>query len=352
MFSVIMPIFRGEGRVSQAIESVLAQGIESMEIICIDDCSPDNSAAEVEKMQARHPGIKLLRNKENRGPGGSTNYGIEEATGDYVVIVHADDTLMPGALESIASHVAEHPSDLVLIGCEEVRRGRLRPLTAGPLLDHLAQQPQPFTASVAPRVMFWPPGPWSRVYRRRYLLDNDIRFPDGVFEDIPWSVQTVLEAKSISLAPGIHYRYVTSESESSITTSLNRRNLDRLTQIHLVRSIASDTEATPTLLTHISAVVAIHLIWANRAAYKSLHPDSHEQFYTDCAKELSWWHERYPVPPGLDTRPLMSTVDRHSFSRAMLADDWVQWLKTVEAAKAKKKFRRVFRTGRFFGRPG
>ncbi len=345
-----MPVFRAEGRVSQAIESVLAQGIEGLEIICVDDCSPDNSAAEVEQMQLIHPEIRLLRNSENLGPGGSTNYGIEEATRDWIIIVHADDSLLPGALKDIASHLAGHTSDVVLLGCEEERRGRLRPLTAGSLSNHLVAQPQPFTAVTAPRVMFWPPGPWSKAYRRRYLLDNNIRFPDGVFEDIPWSVEAVLKAKAISLAPGTHYRYVTSAVESSITTSLNRRNLDRLTQIRLIRGIVESAEMTPELLTHTSAIVAIHLIWANRAAYKSLPPETHEQFYRDSADELSWWHERYPVPPGLDTTPLMSAVDRHNFSRALLANDWGRWQKTLDASKAKKKFRRVFRPGRFFGR--
>jgi glycosyltransferase involved in cell wall biosynthesis len=349
--SVIMPIFGAEGRVSKAVESVLAQGVEGIEIICIDDCSPDNSATEVEKMQGLHTGIRLLRNKENRGPGGSTNYGIEEATGDYIVIVHADDALTPGALEEIGLHLAEHPSDVVLLGCEELRRGRLRPLTAGPLLDHLGQQPQPLTASETPRVMFWPPGPWSKAYRRSFLLDNNIRFPEGVFEDIPWSVQTILEAETISVVPGTQYQYVTSENESSITTSLNSRNLDRLKQIQLVRNIVASKTLTPELLTHVSAVVTIHLIWANRAAYKTLPPEAHKGFYSASAKELSWWHDHYPVPPGLDTTPLMSAVDRHSFSRALLADDWNKWLGTLEAAKAKKKFRRMFRPGRIFGRP-
>jgi glycosyltransferase involved in cell wall biosynthesis len=348
--SVIMPMYKAEGRITHALESILSQGREDVEIICVDDCSPDRSAEEVALLQKSYPQIHLIRNTTNRGPGASTNRGIEQAQGEYVVIVHSDDILLPGALTALIDHTRAHPSDLVLLGCEELRRNQVKPMTSGPLVDYLTSQPAVVTAYSHPRVLFWPPGPWSKVYRRKFLLDTGLRFPDGVFEDIPWSVHTTVNAQTISVLPEPQYRYVTSTADSSITTSLTERNLDRINQVRLIREGLDLDSLSPELLTHISALVAIHLVWANRASYKTLPPETHESFFYDSAEILRWWHERAPVPPWLDSRPLMPAMQRDLYSRALRSGDWRHWLSTLERQKTMRRFRGFFRPGRVFGK--
>ena len=348
--TIIIPMFAAENRISHALSSILEQGREDIEIICVDDVSPDNQVAVVEKLQETHPVIRLIRNDRNMGPGGSTNAGIDAARGDYVVIVHADDTLLPGALDTLGEVVTDNKPDLVLVGCDEMRRGTIRALTDPTLTAELAAHPGPLSADVDPRVLLWPPSPWSKVYQREFLNRHALRFPEGVFEDIPWSIHTTLHARTIAVAPGPLYRYVTADSDSSSTTTLTSRNLDRLDQIRLVREGVDVSGLDPAVLHYVSALVAIHLIWANRSAYKTLPPETHQQFFYDCAAEIQWWHDTAPVSATLDTEPLMSASDRSMFSQALLTGDWAHWQATLDREKKARRVRRLSRRKKLFSR--
>lgn len=337
VMSIVIPMFKAEDRIAQTLSSITQQGRSDIEIICVDDVSPDNQVAVVEALRQQNPAIRLIRNARNVGPGGSTNAGIDAAVGDYIVIVHADDTLLPGALDSLQSHITAHQPDLVLIGCDEVRRGKVRALTDETLTDQLAAHPGLLTAQADPRVLLWPPGPWSKVYRREFLNQNALRFPEGVFEDIPWSIHTTVRAEKITVLPGPVYRYVTAEGDSSITTTLTARNLDRLSQIRLIRDGLDIHSLDSGVRQHISALVAIHLIWANRSAYKTLPPDTHEQFFVDSAAELRWWHDVAPVARNLSTEPLMATRLRNVFYDALLSGEWKRWQRATSRQKTARK---------------
>ena len=336
-------MFKAENRIAHALSTIIEQGRKDIEIICVDDASPDNQVAVVTRLQEQNPEIRVIRNTRNMGPGGSTNAGIDAALGDYVVIVHADDTLLPGALDSLVPHITTHTPDLVLIGCDELRRGRIRPLTDQALTDELAAHPGLLTAEADPRVLLWPPGPWSKVYRRKFLNEQGLRFPEGVFEDIPWSIHATVHAEKITVLPGPIYRYVTAENNSSITTTLTPRNLDRLKQIRLIRDQLDVTELSPDIRQYTSALVAIHLIWANRAAYKTLPPDTHEQFFLESAAELAWWQSIAPVSRDLATEPLMATDARNAFSDAILSGKWKRWQRTMARQKRMNTIRRFLR---------
>lgn len=341
VMSIVIPMFKAENRIAHALSTILEQGRDDIEIICVDDASPDNQVAVVKSLQEQNPAIRLIRNTRNMGPGGSTNAGIDAAEGDYVVIVHADDTLLPGALDSLASLINNHTPDLVLIGCDELRRGKVRPLTDEALTDEWVAAPGLLTAEADPRVLLWPPGPWSKVYRRNFLDEKNLRFPEGVFEDIPWSIHTTVRAEKIAVLPAPIYRYVTAESDTSITTTLTSRNLDRLNQIRLIRDGVNITELNSAVREHISALVAIHLIWANRSAYKTLPPDTHQQFFADSAAELRWWHDIAPVPSNLVTEPLMAANTRNVFSDALLSGNWKRWQRTMARHKTTRKMERL-----------
>jgi glycosyltransferase involved in cell wall biosynthesis len=350
LISVIIPAFNAQETLSRAVSSVTSQGASNVEIVVVNDASTDKTVDVLTELAAKHPEIRPFHHRSNQGGGAAKNTGIASASGDYLLFLDADDTLVPGALAPLCDFLDATLPDLVLMGCEETRRHTVRPLTEGPQL-RLAEGPA-FSAHEHPDCLFWPPSPWSKLYRREFVTREGLQFPEGVFEDIVWSARTTIEASSIRVYPAVVYRYLTADAETSITTRKTEKNMARVKQVRRLREDIAVESLPQRLQTSLSALATVHLVWGTRGAYKTLPDELQESFFHQSAEELSWWHEHYPVPAGLDTRPLMSAVDRHSFSRAMLADNWVQWLKTLEAAKAKKKFRRVFRPGRFFGRPG
>ena len=99
--SVIVPIYKCEDFLDDCLKSVCEQTFRDIEIICVDDCTPDNSVAIVEQYQARDDRIKLIRHEHNLGLGGARNTGIRAAAADFIASVDSDDTMKPHMIETL-----------------------------------------------------------------------------------------------------------------------------------------------------------------------------------------------------------------------------------------------------------
>ena len=106
MISIIIPLYNKEGSIAQALDSVMAQECQDFEVIVVDDGSTDGGAAVVENYG--DPRIRLVR-QENAGVSAARNRGIEEARGEYVAFLDADDVWMPGFLAEIEALQREFP---------------------------------------------------------------------------------------------------------------------------------------------------------------------------------------------------------------------------------------------------
>ena len=106
MFSVITPLYNKEASIAQALDSVMAQECQDFEIVVVDDGSTDGGAAIVETFDDSR--IRLIR-QANAGVSVARNRGIEEARGEYVAFLDADDVWMPGFLSEIVALQKEFP---------------------------------------------------------------------------------------------------------------------------------------------------------------------------------------------------------------------------------------------------
>jgi len=106
--SVVITNFEYEKYVGQAIESALNQTYKPHEVIVVDDCSYDNSRSVIEK----YPVTKLFR-QENGGPAAARNQGIAHSTGDYFILLDADDRLKPDAVENLLKEALRTNADVV-----------------------------------------------------------------------------------------------------------------------------------------------------------------------------------------------------------------------------------------------
>jgi len=94
-----MPAYNAEKYIVATLESVLAQDFPDYELLVIDDCSTDSTAAIVSEYAARDPRIRLIRLEKNRGaPAGPRNIGVREARGEWVAFLDADDIWYSGKL--------------------------------------------------------------------------------------------------------------------------------------------------------------------------------------------------------------------------------------------------------------
>ena len=105
LFSVVVPAYNVQAYLRAAIMSVLEQDFDDVEVVAVDDCSPDNSGLIIDELAARDPRVKAVHLSENVGLGGARNAGVAAATGDYIVFLDGDDTLTPGALAALADRI-------------------------------------------------------------------------------------------------------------------------------------------------------------------------------------------------------------------------------------------------------
>ncbi|MBW8738946.1 MAG: bifunctional glycosyltransferase family 2 protein/CDP-glycerol:glycerophosphate glycerophosphotransferase [Streptomyces turgidiscabies] len=197
-FSVIVPAYKVQAYLQDCLESVLGQSYTDLEVIAVDDCSPDACGALVDEFAARDARVRPVHLPENGGVGAARNAGIEQATGDYLVFVDGDDTLAPDALRAIADRIKEagDPDVLVYDHAHALWTGET---VRGPFLGQLTEQgPVPFRLDDRPLLLKLEPVAWNKAYRREFVEREELTFPPGADADLPWTVPALLAAESVA----------------------------------------------------------------------------------------------------------------------------------------------------------
>ncbi len=114
LLSIIIPLYNKEDYVGRCVSSILDQDFTDMELIIVDDGSTDESA-NIIKRQFKDKRINLIQG-ENRGVSEARNRGIDEAKGDYVMFIDADDYISQGYIKNIAKEIKEHEADIYVWG--------------------------------------------------------------------------------------------------------------------------------------------------------------------------------------------------------------------------------------------
>ena len=111
--SVIMPVYNGEKYLEKTCLNLSKQTLTDIELICVNDGSTDNSLNILEKLADKYDFIKII-NQENQGSGVARNNGIENAIGEYIAFLDADDIYVDvDALEKMYEYGSKHDADMV-----------------------------------------------------------------------------------------------------------------------------------------------------------------------------------------------------------------------------------------------
>src|SRR4051794_11060261 len=132
--SVVVPVYRVEAYLKQCLDSILT-GDDRVEVIAVDDASPDRCGELLDAYAEDHPGLRVLHLPHNVGLGLARNAGLDEATGDYVWFVDSDDWLPPGSVGAVLDALDAARPDVLLIDHLRVHEdGRSKPDASSPLL--------------------------------------------------------------------------------------------------------------------------------------------------------------------------------------------------------------------------
>lgn len=206
--SIIIPVYNASKDIGRCLDSIWIQCLceDEFEVVCVDDCSTDNSCEVISAIQKAHPNLRLLRNALNLRAGGARNHGIRAACGEFVIFIDADDYFHLGALKHSIDHLNKN-SDLDILTCNFARE-----LPGQPSEKFVHQYNSTEKLSVSEYIGingFIPCSPWQWFFRKSLMTNNNIWFREHtISEDVDWTHALVLHAQEIQYQPILLTHYV------------------------------------------------------------------------------------------------------------------------------------------------
>ncbi|MFG2311730.1 CDP-glycerol glycerophosphotransferase family protein [Streptomyces sp. NPDC048566] len=191
-FSVIVPAFNVAGRLSDALDSVLGQPFADVELIPVVDGPDSPAAAVVAGHAARDSRVVPVSSPPEDGLSGARNAGLAAATGEYVLFLDGDDELAPGALGALDAGLPA--------GADVVRFGHQR-------LHWWEGEAGTPPLDTAPEALGTQVPAWSAAYRRAFLVEHGLAFPEGPFTDVGWGGLVTLAAGRGAVVPTVCVRH-------------------------------------------------------------------------------------------------------------------------------------------------
>lgn len=221
LISVIVPVYKVEKYLDRCVQSIVDQTYRNLEIILVDDGSPDNCPVMCDAWAERDSRIKVIH-KKNGGLSDARNAGMAVATGSFMGFIDSDDYVSPEMYQLLYDRMIADGSDIAACGVEMVFEdgSPARPLTkSGSCV--LEQE----TAMEAVVRESWLKQPvWYKLYKT--ALIRDIPFPVGKYhEDVFWTWQAVTRANQVSVIDTPCYFYV-QRSGSIMAERYSLRRLD------------------------------------------------------------------------------------------------------------------------------
>lgn len=219
--SIIVPVYNVEKYLSKCLTSLVNQTMKDIEILVINDGSPDNSQNIIDSFVKDYPDIMFSYQKENGGLGSARNYGLQYAKGDYICFVDSDDWLDLDAIENMYNIAIKENSDIVF--CD--------------MIDHFSNETQKYynctKFSSAYKVT---PSACNKLFKRN-IIKNLQFIPDVWYEDLNFTTKILFNNPRISIISRGFY-HCTVRDVSTMNNNNSLKNLDMITVIEDLKNYA------------------------------------------------------------------------------------------------------------------
>lgn len=229
--SIVVPVYNVEKYLPRCLDSIVAQDYRPIEVVIVDDGSPDGSPAIIDEYGARYPFIRTLH-QQNQGLGAARNNGIRMATGKYIGLVDSDDYVEPGFVGGLVSAAEAHQADVAICDFFVDFPGGFR--VPFPLLTLQSSLSGEEAAQSSLSLLRLPAFAWNKLYRRELFTAEDIRFPSIYYEDIATMPRILLRARSVAVVQKPYYHYCL--RRTGITGNFGPKNIhDYLQAVDIIR---------------------------------------------------------------------------------------------------------------------
>jgi CDP-glycerol glycerophosphotransferase len=295
--SVVIPVHGVEEYLDQCLDSVLGDSAVSLEVIAVDDASPDRCGA---ILAARHdPRLRVISTPTAVGPGPARDLGAKEATGEYVWFVDGDDELAAGALAAVAGALTRLRPDVLVVdfenlypdgsvspsgGARYLREGETGTLAGHPALIHLTM-----TA-------------WSKVFRRDFLAGLGISFGSSgpaPHEDVPVTTLALLTAQRIGVLDRVCYRYRRARRGSYLAAASDANFNIFGSYQQVFNYFAERAELRAPVAPGVYAAVFERAIWHYTTLLPLVPPRHRREFFHRMSADFRRWRpDGFRFPPG------------------------------------------------------
>lgn len=231
--SFIVPVYKVEQYLAQCVNSITEQTYRDVEVVLVDDGSPDECPALCDELAAEDSRIIVLH-KENGGLSDARNAGLKKATGDYVVFIDGDDFwIRNDSLQKLVAIVSEHKElDFIGFNCNYYYPDSNKMTAWVPYADELANPTDKNKVTVAlVKSGTFPMSACLKLLKRDFLIENGLFFKKGqIAEDIPWFIN-VLDATSNCCFVNEYIYAYRQNVAGSITKVSGRKSFDSLFEI-------------------------------------------------------------------------------------------------------------------------
>ena len=234
--SIIVPVYQVEKYLRKCLNSLVNQSLEEIEILVINDGSPDQAQIIIDEFQEKYPSKVKSFLKENGGLSDARNFGLDRATGEFIGFVDSDDEVSETMFEEMYSLAKKHAAEMVICNLQKVDQfGNVtQKLTQIPNMPEQIDLRENF--SVFADLSYFA---CNKIFKRELFKNK--RFKKGVhFEDIQLIPQLLLDCKTIAQTQNYHYHYL--ERTDSISKTHTRKGLDILKAVEDVNLYFTESQ--------------------------------------------------------------------------------------------------------------
>lgn len=225
--SIIIPVYNGEKTIQRCLKSLFEQTYKNMEILIINDGSKDGSDAILKSVKDERVTYIV---KENSGAGDTRNYGLERATGDYIMFLDIDDYIEPHCVETLVNAMEKDECDVAVTNYY---------IESNRTIEFTLPFHEPTTIKETPEILTKVNlAPWNKIYRAYLFKEKGIRFPLGLkYEDAPVVISALVNAKKIGFVDDYLFHYTIEPTGETFTR--NEKIFDIIEICKLIDEIVS-----------------------------------------------------------------------------------------------------------------
>lgn len=226
--STIIPVYNAEAYIEQAVESVINQTYKPCEIIIVNDNSTDYTLEKCEEFKEIFDNLKIINLNKNMGVSNARNIGIDNAEGDYIHFMDADDNIELNMYERI---INEHPSnpDLIITGTKYNEGKKIKKYIPQCCNISTYKEMSNFIKDnciSGRRDIF--NVVWNKLYKRNFILENNIRFNKDITfgEDFLFNCSYMKKTNAIYVIDEAYYNYMRRANEQTLKMKFIRNKLE------------------------------------------------------------------------------------------------------------------------------